>query len=243
MYFAVPKSHELNYIRESIREGKEDHKDKNSIKVIKAPKFSQKACEKSMKLSGKSGRNQSKVDNNFCFVFQPNQQNVSSQPNEPKWLSKGKVRLSFKRNSMVVAPPSFQIQKEIAQKFEKSKKKKITGNKERPSISKSRLKVNMKNNDSKDNAKSSPSKKLNWADKHKRINSDQIPEFENLYDPNVDEPNVATERHTTSLIDNLDQSEFIKNVIIQSNKPGCVRFGSPGQANPSTSNSAQVEKK
>ena len=119
----MPKSHDLNYIRESIREGKDDYKDKNQIKVIKAPKFSQKAWEKSIKLSGKSGRNQSKIDNNFCFVFQPNQQNISNQGNDSKATGKAKVRLSFKRNSMVATPPSFQVQKEIAQKFEKSKKK------------------------------------------------------------------------------------------------------------------------
>lgn len=101
----------------------------------------------------------------------------------------------------------------------------------------------MKNNDSKEGTRFSPAKKFYWIDKHQRIGSDQIPEYENLYDPNIDEPNIATERHASSLIDNFDQSEFIKNVIIQSNKPGWVRFGSPGQSNPGSSNSAQIEKK
>ena len=58
-----------------------------------------------------------------------------------------------------------------------------------------------------------------------------MPEFENLLVDNVLDNNIATERHSSSLIENFDQSEFIKNVIIQSKKIGGSRFGSPGQTN------------
>jgi hypothetical protein len=67
--------------------------------------------------------------------------------------------------------------------------------------------------------------------KHQRSNNDSMPEFESLLCDNLPESNIATERHSSSLIENFDKSEFIKNVIIQSKKLGGNRFGSPGQSN------------
>ena len=101
----------------------------------------------------------------------------------------------------------------------------------------------MKSNEQKEHIRLSPAKKFYWIEKHQRSNNDEIPEYDNLYDPNIEDSKIATERHVSSLIENFDQSEFIKNVIIQSNKPGWVRFGSPGQSNPSSSNSGQFERK
>jgi hypothetical protein len=56
-----------------------------------------------------------------------------------------------------------------------------------------------------------------------------MPEFDDLIEEGIPESNVASERCTSSLIDNFDQSEYIKNVIMQSRKIGGSRFGSPGQ--------------
>jgi len=58
-----------------------------------------------------------------------------------------------------------------------------------------------------------------------------MPEFESLLDDNMQDSNIATERYASSLIENFDHSEFIKNVIMQAKKQGGTRFGSPGQNN------------
>lgn len=54
-----------------------------------------------------------------------------------------------------------------------------------------------------------------------------MPEFEDLIEEEMPENNIASERYTSSLIENFDQSEYIKNVIMQSRKVGGTRFGSP----------------
>ena len=56
-----------------------------------------------------------------------------------------------------------------------------------------------------------------------------MPEFDDLIEDEIPENNIASERYTSSLIENFDQSEYIKNVIIQSKKIGGSRFGSPSQ--------------
>lgn len=106
--------------------------------------------------------------------------------------------------------------------------------KEKPSISKNKLKINIKGTEIKENSRFAPSKKF-LLDRHQRSNNDEKSDFESLIDFQNQENNIATERHTSSLIENFDQSEFIKNVIIQSNKQGGSRFGSPGQSNLETS--------
>lgn len=79
-----------------MREAKTGQPEQSAVKVIKAPKFAQKVYEKSIKINLKSGRNESNIDNKFCFVFQPNQ---PAQTNQPNSSAKAKMRLTCKRNS------------------------------------------------------------------------------------------------------------------------------------------------
>ena len=117
------------------------------------------------------------------------------------------------------------------------RKVRFSVNKEKPSISKNKLKINIKSPDIKDISSRLPQNKMS-NEKHQWSNNEPVTEFDSLLDDNDKESNFATERYTSSLIDNFDQSEFIKNVIIQSRKWGGSRFGSPGQNN---SNSASVK--
>lgn len=94
---------------------------------------------------------------------------------------------------------------------------KISENKEKPSISKSRLKISIKSPDMKDISPRHPQNKLSSA-KHQWSNNEPVSEFDSLLDDNAKNSNFATERYSNSVIDNFDQSEFIKNVIIQSRK-------------------------
>jgi len=107
-YFGAPKkSHDLNFIRERNRAPRNPSIEKDKIKIIKAPKFSNKAYEKTLKMGGKGGRNESNIDNNFCFVFQPNQATTTN---------KSKVRLTAKRNSVIPSMSNFQVVKENSNK-------------------------------------------------------------------------------------------------------------------------------
>lgn len=101
--------------------------------------------------------------------------------------------------------------------------------KKRASISKGKLKINIKGKDGKDNSRYNHCGKLS-LDMHQRSNQCQMPDLEKLLVENNQDSNAATERHTSSLIENFDQSDYIKNVIMQSRKVGGSRFGSPGQA-------------
>ena len=206
-YFGKPKkSHDLNFIREKNRVTKNVPTENSGIKVIKAPKFSNKAYEKTLKLgSGKSGRNETNIENNFKFVFQPGQLNTSN---------KARVRLSSKRNSMI---PSLNNLKENAYQIEDSKHSENHKIKEKTVLNKSKLKINLKNAEIKDFSRYSQNKKLQF-ERHQRSNNESMPEFDSLIDENAQELNIATERHASSLIENLDQSEFIRNVIMQSKK-------------------------
>lgn len=117
---------------------------------------------------------------------------------------------------------------------EEAKKPDLHRKKEKPSISKNKLTINIKNNaDIKEISRHSQNKKLLF-EKHQRSNNEQMPEFDSLIDRDSQEPSLATERYSSSLIENFDQSEFIKNVILQSRKLGGNRFGSPGQTNSSS---------
>ena len=100
------------------------------------------------------------------------------------------------------------------------------GNKERDPSTKRKLKISIKRKE-KDNSRFH-SHKLS-LDIHQLSDQCQLPEFENLIDGEIPE-NIASERYTSSLIENFDQSEYIKNVITQSRKVGGTRFGSPSQS-------------
>ncbi|CAI2387758.1 unnamed protein product [Moneuplotes crassus] len=183
----------------------------NNIKVIKAPKFANKGHEKQIKPS-KPGRNEPNISSkNFCFVLQP-------QP------SKIKSRLNAKRNSLAPPPASFQVPRVPQPKAEEHKK--LDSNRKRESSGRRKLKISIKTKE-KDNSRFH-SHKLS-LDIHQRSNQNQMPEFDALIEDDIDENNAASERYTSSLIENFDQSEYIKNVIIQSKKIGGSRFGSPSQ--------------
>lgn len=124
--------------------------------------------------------------------------------------------------------PSFQAPRPHASKIEDKKRTESGKKKERPLISFNKLKINIKSKDGKDNSRYNHSGKLS-IDLHQRSNQEALHEYDNLLAENVPENIPATERHTSSLIDNFDQSDFIKNVINQSRKIGGTRFGSPGQ--------------
>jgi hypothetical protein len=191
--------------------------------VIKAPKFASKVYEKSLKVNSKSGRNDSNVEGHFGFVFQPTQ--------TPAQSSSKKVRLSSKRNSMAPSTSSYPTSRESSYKAEEAKRGEAQKRWERPSVNRTNLKINIKGKEIKEPTRPQANLKL-AVDKHQRSKNDPTPDFESLLADNVPENNAATERHTSTLIENFDQSEFIRNVIIQSKKLGGNRFGSPGQANP-----------
>lgn len=148
---------------------------RNSVKVIKAPKFSTKAYEKSLKVNNKPGRNESNVDSNFGFVFQPIQANQEN---------KQKVRLSSKRNSLAPAMLSFPISREGAHKNEDSKR--ADKKKEKPSISKGKLKISISNKDSKEVSRFAHMRKAS-IDMHQRSNNEPKSDFERLLDEKVKE--------------------------------------------------------
>lgn len=148
---------------------------RNNVKVLKAPKFSTKAYEKSFKVNNKSGRNESNVDHNFGFVFQPIQ---------PSNENKQKVRLSSKRNSMAPAMLSFPISREGAYKNEETKR--VDKKKERPSISKGKLKISINNKESKEVPRFGHMRKAS-IDMHQRSNNEPKSDFERLLDEKVQE--------------------------------------------------------
>lgn len=191
-------------------------KETANVKVIKAPKFANKMYEMS-KSNNKSGRNESNIDNKHWFVLQPSQNN-----------GKHRVRLSNKRNSMVSNIPSFQAPRPHGNKIEEKKRWESGKKKDRPSISRGNLKISIKTKDGKDNSRINHSGKLS-IDIHQRSNQEPINDYENLLSGNAPNKNPISERHTSSLIENFDHSDFIKNVIMQSRKVGGTRFGSPGQ--------------
>jgi hypothetical protein len=108
--------------------------------------------------------------------------------------------------------------------------------------SKGKIKINLKNSDVKEGTRYAFLRKCSM-DYHQRSNNEQSHDFESLLDQNINEKNAETERHTSSLIENFDQSEFIRNVIIQSKKIGGNRFGSPGQVNPDVVDNQKPVKK
>lgn len=97
--------------------------------------------------------------------------------------------------------------------------------------SKGKIKINLKHSEAQEGTRYTFLRKSSM-DYHQRSNNEQSHDFDSLLDQNIKENVAATERHTSSLIDNFDQSDFIRNVIIQSKKVGGNRFGSPGQVNP-----------
>jgi len=205
---------------------------RNSIKVIKAPKFSNKAYEKSIKVSNKPGRNEVGINKNFWFVFQPMQDSSTA---------KNKIRLSSKRNSIASSIWGTSAHHDNLQVSDDSKH----DHRKRQSIVNSKLKINIKNKDACDNSRYAFMRRSSMEDHHQRSNNDPNPNFGDLLDNAMNENNAATERHISSWIDNFDQSDFIRNVIIQSKKVGGNRFGSPGQSNngPSSTNPFFVRKK
>ena len=148
-YFgAAKKSHDLNFIRDNSRiQHKNVPIEKANIKVIKAPKFANKAYENSLKMNNKQGRNENNIDNNFCFVFQPGQAN-----------NKSKIRLSGKRHSISSSSATSQAPKENPYKNDENKRLENGRKKDRPSISKSKLRINVKNSDIKEMSRFAPAK-------------------------------------------------------------------------------------
>lgn len=132
---------------------------------------------------------------------------------------------------MAPSTSSYPTSRESSYKAEEAKRGEAQKRWERPSVNRTNLKINIKGKEIKEPTRPQANLKL-VVDKHQRSKNDPTPDFESLLADNVPENNAATERHTSTLIENFDQSEFIRNVIIQSKKLGGNRFGSPGQANP-----------